>query len=205
MSLFGAEKNNNNPGLMKHHREFEIAWLGLKDGEHVFQYEVNDQILEDLGYEHPDFEQLHAKIGLKFDKNNRFFLLNFDIDGTAHVTCDRCGDTYPLKLWEEFKLIVKLTEHTGRAEKENEEEEADVVFMPRSETVMDISGWVFEFIMLSLPIQKIHPDNPDGSSGCNPEALKLLEKMSAAEHEAQNVWKGLEQFKNKESKDENTH
>lgn len=189
---------------MKHHREFEIAWLGLKDGEHEFQYEVNDRVLEDLGYEHPDFEQLDARIGLRFNKSNSFFLLNFDIDGTANVACDRCGDRYSLKLWDEFKLIVKLTENMERAEKENEEE-ADVVFLPRSETVMDISGWVFEFIMLSLPIQKIHPENPDGSPGCNPEALKLLEKMSAADHAAQSVWKGLEQFKSKDTNSESTN
>lgn len=182
---------------MKHHREFEIAWLGLKDGQHAFQYEVNDRVLKDLGYPHPDFDNLHASVGLKFEKNSSFFLLHFDIDGTADVVCDRCGDTFSLKLWDEFKLVVKLTENVEAAEKENEEEDADVVFIPRSETVLDVSAWVFEFIMLSIPIQKIHPVRADGSPGCNPEALKLLEKMRAGEH-AQATWKGLDQFKDKD-------
>jgi uncharacterized metal-binding protein YceD (DUF177 family) len=181
---------------MRHHREFQIAWLGLKEGMHEFQYEINDEVLEDLGYAHPDFENLDAKVSLKFEKHSSFFMLHFDLDGHLDAPCDRCGDNLDLRLWDEFNLVIKLTDSAEEADRQNEKEEADVHFMPRSETVIDVSSWIFEFIMLSIPIQKIHPDREDGSPGCNPEALKLLEQMKAADHDHQTIWKDLDQFKN---------
>lgn len=182
---------------MNYHREFEIAWQGLKAGIHTFKYEVDDQVLKNLGYQHDDFENLKVGVELKFEKENSFFLLQFEIQGSADVVCDRCGDVFPLKLWDEYKLLVKLTDAEQKAMEPAEEEEADVVFIPRSETVIDVSEWIYEFIMLSFPIQRIHPDKADGTSGCNPEALNLLKKMSEpTEDRKQNLWKGLEQLKN---------
>src|SRR5690606_5030302 len=127
---------------MKHHREFEIAWMGLKEGTHEFSFEVTDQVLNDLDYAHPDFENLNAKVILNFEKESSFFQLGFDIDGTLDVACDRCGDYFNMRLWDEFKLIIKLTENAAEAERQNEEEEADVVFIPRSETVINVFGWI---------------------------------------------------------------
>jgi len=75
-----------------------------------------------------------------------------------------------------------------------------VVFIPRSETVIDFRTWVYEFLMLSIPLQRIHPDKPDGSQGCNPETLKLLNKLAAPEDAPRpDIWKGLEALK-KENK-----
>lgn len=187
---------------MNYHREFEIAWQGLKTGLHDYKFEVNDRVLTELGYEHPDFENLESVVDLKFEKETSFFLLQFDIQGKVDVVCDRCGDYFPLQLWDEHKLVVKLTDTVEKAAEMNEHEEGDVVFMPRSETVINIFEWIYEFIILSLPIQKIHPDLADGNPGCNPEALKLLKKMneSAEAPRTNTIWKGLDQFKNNISK-----
>lgn len=183
---------------MKHHREFEIPWFGLKEGIHEYRFQVTDKVIEELGHDHPDFEHLDASVVLKLDKHNGFLQLHFDIDGNADVACDRCGDTFTMRLWDEFDLIVKFT---GESEEENEEEEeeADIVFVPRSETILDVSDWVYEFIMLSMPLQHIHPDKEDGTPGCNPEALKLLDKMSGSDETKRNLWSGLDKFKNLDS------
>ena len=54
--------------------------------------------------------------------------------------------------------------------------------------------------MLSVPLQRIHPDKPDGSPGCNPQALNLLNKLSEpTETPEKGIWKGLEALKNKTS------
>jgi uncharacterized metal-binding protein YceD (DUF177 family) len=183
---------------MKYHREFEIPWFGLKEGIHEFRYEVNDKVIEELGHEHPDMSGLETSVVLKFDKKSSFFLLHFDIDGKVDVACDRCGDTFSMRLWDEFDMVVKLTGETEENE-EQEEEEADVAFIPRSETVLDVSGWIYEFIMLSIPMQHIHPDKEDGTTGCNPEALKLLEKMSGQDEAKKTLWAGLDKFKDLDS------
>jgi len=184
---------------MNYHREFEIAWQGLKTGLHEYQYHVDDQVLAHFGYEPADFEGLEVEVGLKFEKENNFFLLQFDVHGKADVTCDRCGDTFPLALWDEHKMVIKLTDTEEKAAALNKTEDGSVVYIPRSETVINIFEWVYEFIMLSFPIQRVHPNREDGTSGCNPEALKLLKEMSRPEHPEQAIWKDLEQFRNHSS------
>ncbi len=176
---------------MKHNREFEIAWQGLKPGPHTYEYEINNRFMQDREVM-DGFSDWDAKITLIFDKHENFFMCHFDVDGHVTVQCDRCGDDFKLRLWDEFDLIIKLTSE----EDENIEDEDDVVFIARSETVIDISNWLYEFLMLSIPIQHIHPDNADGTSGCNPEALDLLDKLSEPiEPEGNPMWKGLDALK----------
>lgn len=178
---------------MKHNREFEIAWQGLKPGPHTFIYDIDDRFIEERGEVDDSFKNWNAKITLGFDKHESFFMLHFDIDGHVTVPCDRCGDEFELRLWDEFDLVIKLTgDDAGTIDDED-----DVVFIPRSETVIDISNWLYEFLMLSVPLQYIHPDKPDGTPGCNPQALKLLDKLSEPEEKpAQNpLWKELEKLK----------
>lgn len=178
---------------MKHNREYEIAWQGLKPGIHTFQYEINDRFMK----EHGDwaFEGLEGQVTVTFDKQPSFFMLRFDVDGKLNTPCDRCGDDFKLRLWDEFNLLIKLTGEGA----EKKEDDADVVFIPRSETVIDIGNWLYEFIQLSIPLQRIHPEGENGESTCNAEALKLLNKLSDHEEEHNNneLWKGLDALKEK--------
>ena len=180
--------------IMKHNREYEIAWQGLKPGVHTFQYELNDKFIDERK-EDKDFKDLDAQVTLTFDKKTNFFLCHFDVDGSVTVACDRCGDDFKLRLWDEFDLVIKLTGE----ETDEIDDEADVIFIPRSETVIDISSWLYEFVMLSIPLQRVHPDKEDGKPGCNPEALKLLDQLSEHGHEEpkNDIWKGLEALKEK--------
>ena len=181
---------------MKHNREFEIAWQGLKPGIHTFQYEVGDRFMQEREVE-TDFKDLNARVNVTFDKKTNFFLLHVDIDGSVTVPCDRCGDEFPLRLWDEFDLLIKLSGEDA----EEIDEESDVVFIPRSETVIDISNWIYEFLMLSIPLQRVHPDNADGTPGCNPQALSLLNQLAEPEDEPKNdIWKGLEALKENKEK-----
>ena len=181
---------------MKHNREYEIAWQGLKPGVHHYEYHIQNRFFEERGSD-VEFNNLKAKINLHFDKKTNFFLLHFDIDGVTDVICDRCGDEFSLRLWDEFDLLVKLA-----AEDVTERfEDADAVFIPRHETVIDISDWIYEYILLSIPLQKIHPNRPDGTPGCNEQALDLLNQLSEKENKKNELWKGLDALKEQHKKD----
>jgi len=178
---------------MKHKREFEIAWQGLKPGLHEFVYDLDDAFMK---AHHADEESRNwkAAVAVKLDKKTNFFLLQFDVSGSVEVPCDRCAEYFKLDLWDEFKLVIKLIGEDAT----DTDEEDDVVFIPRSETVIDISNWLYEFVMLSLPLQHIHPDKEDGSGGCDEKVLRLLNKLSGpAEEGKKDIWKGLEALKGK--------
>ena len=90
-------------------RDFEIAFVGLKPGEHEFYYVLDDKFFLEKGAE--DFSEPHATVKLTLEKNNGFMLLKFEIGGNASVTCDRCGNPLKLNLWDEFKLVIKLVDN----------------------------------------------------------------------------------------------
>jgi uncharacterized metal-binding protein YceD (DUF177 family) len=181
---------------MKHNREFEIAWLGLKVGEHVYDFNVGDEFMKERGAP-AETHDWNAQVKLNFDRQQSFFRLHFDISGSVVVPCDRCGDEFSLQLWDEFDLLIKLTGDEDD-EAHEPEEEADVAFVSRHETVIDISGWIYEFVMLSLPLQRVHPEGQ-----CNPEAIRLLTQLDHAEDAPErDIWKGLKNIKIEEEKTE---
>ena len=56
--------------------------------------------------------------------------------------------------------------------------------MPISEF---LEQYFFECIRLSLPIQRIHPDNLAGNSGCNSEMLSILNKHNSSFEEKKEI------------------
>lgn len=187
---------------MKYHREFEIAYVGLKNGVHTYTYDIGKPFFELIGADAEDLEAIAIQVTVTFDKHPNFFELKFDINGSVDVACDRCGDPFTLPLWDEFDLIVKLNEHS--TEEEGTEDDGDIVFLSKNETVLDLSEWIYEFIMLSIPMQRIHPDDAEGNTTCNKDNLALLDKMSqqakdeeaSKEQQKNDIWKGLDAFKN---------
>jgi len=185
---------------MKQFREFEISWTGLKDGLHTFEYAIDDKKLADLGYSNDEFSQLDVKVQLELQKHHSFFELYFDYDGEMDCVCDRCGDNMQLQLWDEFKLIIKLVESTEEAKRLNEEEEdSDVVYLSKNHPSFNVFKWLYDFLILSIPIQKLHGEDENGESLCNPEVLRLLVQMEkdAAQGSKKDIWKELDKFKDK--------
>lgn len=177
---------------MNFRREFEIAFVGLKPGIHNYEYRVDDKFFSNYGNQ--DFEHCNAAIKLELDKKPSFMLLKFDIDGVADVNCDRCGNPLALKLWEEFKVMVKLVDNPE--EMNEQEEDPDVYYISRGESHLHLADWIYEFINLSIPMQKMCPPDEIGGPQCNKEVLEKLSKIEVKKDEVNPLWKGLEKFKN---------
>jgi len=178
---------------MNNRRAFEIAFVGLKPGIHEFHYEIDDKFFAEYGDQ--DFTNCHAKVKLLFDKKNGFMMLKFDVDGTADVSCDRCGNTFNVRLWDEFNVVVKMVDEPGKMN--DQEEDPDVYYISKTESHLSVADWIYEFINLSIPLQKLCADDAQGKSTCNEEVLDKLEQMkNEAEKGTNPLWKGLEQFKN---------
>src|ERR1044072_6920532 len=152
---------------MNFRREFEIAFVGLKPGLHHFEKQ--------------DFTNCNATVKLELDKKNGFMLLKFDVDGTVDVSCDRCGNPLTLQLWDEFNVMVKLVDNPE--EMNEQEEDPDVYYISRGESHLHLADWVYEFINLSIPMQKICPPDDIGGPQCNNEVLEKLAKIEIKKDE----------------------
>ena len=113
----------------------------------------------------------------------------FHFDGYLQMICNRCLENYNQPLQGNFRLIVKY----GEKEEELSEE---LMTIPFEASRFDIAPYVREFIQLLLPIKRVHPDDAQGNSTCEPSMLKELEKF-----EKQTVdprWAALKNLKIKE-------
>lgn len=177
---------------MSHNREFEIAFVGLKSGLHVFEYRVEDKFF--TAYGHQDFTNCNANIKLSLDKKNGFMQLKFDIDGTVDIQCDRCGNPLTKLLWDEFNIVVKMVEEPDLMN--HQEEDPDVFYIGKGESHLLIADWIYEFINLCLPIQNMCNPDEYGGTLCNKIVLEQLKKMEEQVNNGNNpLWKGLNQIK----------
>jgi uncharacterized metal-binding protein YceD (DUF177 family) len=177
---------------MTHRREYEIAFVGLKPGVHEFSYEVSDRFFED--YDVQDFRKTEASVKLLLEKSNGFMILRFEVGGKAEVTCDRCSSELPIQLFDDFTITVKMVENPE--EMNDQEEDPDVYYISRGESHLDVKNWIYEFVNLSIPMQKsCEYENMDGPY-CNAAAREMLKGNRQEENPGQNpLWKGLEKFR----------
>lgn len=177
---------------MNSRRNFDIAFVGLKPGIHEFEYEINDKFFAE--YQEQDFRKVTAHVKLSLDKKSGFMLLKFEVGGKLDVTCDRCGNDLPLDLWDEFNIVVKMVEDPEQMNEQ--EEDPDVYYISRGESHINVSDWIYEFINLSIPMQRMCKPEDIGGPHCNKEVLAMLNKLDAQNNKPENpVWKGLEKFK----------
>lgn len=179
---------------MSRRREFEIAFVGLKPGVHEFNYTIDDKFFE--AFQQQDFRNCKAHVKLQLDKKSSFMQLKFEVGGAMEVTCDRCSNNLPLDLWDEFNLTVKMVENPEMMN--GQEDDPDMYYIDQGKNHIDVASWIYEFINLSLPMQKTCAFEKMDGPHCNSAAMDLLKKLEPEkEIKKENpIWKGLEKFKN---------
>ena len=174
-------------------KSFDIAFVGLKPGIHKFEYEIDEKFFAETG--NREFANCSAKIKLQLDKKSSFMLLKFEVGGKSDVICDRCNNTLTMELWDEFNMAIKLVENPE--EMNDKEDDPDVYYIGKGESHLNVADWIYEFMNLSIPMQRMCKEDENGKSQCNPEVLEKLKKMEEEAKSSQSniVWKGLDQFK----------
>ncbi|PLW93090.1 MAG: hypothetical protein C0592_07440 [Marinilabiliales bacterium] len=154
---------------MKASREYRIAFRGLSDGSHDFHWEVGKSFFES----DPDsgIRDASISVDMTLTKSNRLFELNFVIKGRLTVGCDRCLDDLELGLDINHPLIVRESE---RGEESND----DILFITSSDYELDMAQIVYELILLSMPMRKVHDDGQ-----CNEEMMERFKDIIVDEAE----------------------
>ena len=183
---------------MGRNREYEIAFVGLKPGVHEFSYLIDDRFFE--AYQQQDFRNCKANVKLLLEKKTGFLQLKFEVGGTLETICDRCNNNLPLQLWDDFNITVKMVEDPEAANEQ--EDDPDMYYIAQGESHLDVSNWIYEFINLSIPMQKTCSFEKMDGPHCNPQALDVLKKMEPEEKKQikeNPIWKGLEKFRDLEN------
>ena len=151
-------------------KEYVIPFVGLKLGKHKFEYQINNAFFEIFDYN--EFQNSDIKVNVVLDKQSNLLELNFKHEGTINVPCDLTSEDFDLPIKGKLKLIVRFGETYNN---DNEE----LLILPFGEFEIDIAQYIYEMIILSIPLKRIHPGIKDGS--LNTEALIKLKELTIKE------------------------
>jgi uncharacterized metal-binding protein YceD (DUF177 family) len=170
---------------MNYFAQFIIPVTGLKPGPHQFDFEIDDSF-----FEHFEYSEIHngkLALHLLIEKEETLLVFHFDFKGFVRVPCDRCFEPFELPLEGHERLILKFG-----SDAHEESEEVQVV--PFGENHFDISPFIYEYIHLSLPVRRVHPDNELGEITCDAGIIRRLEDLSSSS-EPDPRWEVLAQLK----------
>ncbi len=151
-------------------KEYTIPFVGLKLGKHKFEYQISNAFFEIFDYN--EFQNSDIKVNVVLDKQSNLLELNFKHEGTINVPCDLTSEDFDLAIKGKLKLIVRFGETFNN---DNEE----LLILPFGEFEIDIAQYIYELVILSIPLKRIHPGIKDGS--LNTEALTKLKELTIKE------------------------
>lgn len=164
---------------MKELRKYEIPFVGLKIGTHRFHYTLNEVFFEE--FEKAPISKSDIEVILDFNKKNDHFIFDFTIEGTVNTDCDRCLENFDLPIIGSHRVFIKFDDDLVGST-----EEAEIVYINRLDTHIDVAQLLYEFAIFSIPHQKFHPNDQNGNLTCNPEVLKYLNTTSEEIEEEEN-------------------
>jgi len=157
---------------------FTIPLNGLTPGVRDICWGVTGKFFEEFGNE----EILDASVDVKASiaKAGSKILIDLYLEGWVSVQCDRCLEEIRMPVDTCAKLTVKFAAEPSSSdltEREDADDNPDreVLYLPQGEPDIDISQVVYDYVCLSLPLQRHHPDGE-----CNPETAKYLSSESSS-------------------------
>ena len=152
---------------MKPLKEFTIPFVGLKIGKHHFEYKIEQAFFE--YFEYDEFNNANVDVNLVLDKRETLLELNFKISGFVNVNCDLTNEPYNQLLDNEFDLVVKFGD-------EYNDEFEDILILSHGTYEINVQQYIYELIVLSVPIKRVHPGVEDGT--LDSDILRKLEELS---------------------------
>jgi len=156
-------------------KEYVIPFVGLKLGKHKFEYQISNAFFEIFDYN--EFQNSNIRVNVVLDKKSNLLEIDFKHNGTINVPCDLTSEDFDLPIKGKLKLIVRFGDTFNN---DNEE----LLILPFGEFEIDIAQYIYEMIVLSVPLRRVHPGIKDGS--LKTEALTKLKELAIEEQKKEN-------------------
>ena len=167
---------------------YTIPLSGLKEGRLAFDFGIGNEFFEK--FEESEVKEGSLTANIEIDKRSSHLDVVIRITGRVKLCCDRCLEMFFHPVSCENRLLVKF----GKSMEDND---PDIISVPEGEHELDLQQQIYEFIHLSLPIRRVHPDDNNGISTCDPEMLKKLEELIVEEEiESDPRWDELKKLMN---------
>lgn len=169
---------------------YSIPLNGLKEGRHEFDFEIGKAFFDE--FEESEITDGSLVAYIEMDKISSHIDLLIRIKGSVMISCDRCLEMFSRPLECENRLLVGLGKSIS-------EDDPDILSLTDDENTLDLKQNFYEYIHLALPIKRVHPDDRNGKSTCDPVMLKKLHELLVEETGEEHFdprWDELRKLKN---------
>jgi len=157
---------------MKYLSQYTIPFSGLKEGKHLFDFSADHRFFAE--FEESEIEKGSVSVQVELEKRTTYLRLTFILKGEVELICDRCLERYLQPIESRNLMLVKFSE--------TETDDGDeVIYIHPAAYQVEVAKLIYEFIVLSIPIRHVHPEDSEGISRCDPEMLRKLEEYKATD------------------------
>ena len=132
----------------------------VESGVYDFEFPIDGALFR--SFESPDIKDGDCCAKVRMERTEKQLACDVVISGEVVVPCDRCLEDCRLPVHFEGRLLVRISDETG-------EYDGEVMYLLPVEETLDLTQYLYESIVLSLPYQRVHPEG-----GCDPEMLEAF-------------------------------
>ena len=151
---------------MKYLKQFNIQFVGLKEGKHLFNYTIDNKFFEAFNFD--EYVNTSIEVLLTFVKKSTLFELVFVAEGSVELPCDVTNELFNQEIKSELPLVVNFGPEYNS---DNEE----ILVLPHEAYEMNVAQFIYEMIVLAVPNKRVHPKVLDGTM--ESEALNKLREL----------------------------
>ena len=129
-------------------RQYDINIIGLEAKRYEYDYSSDSSFFQAL--EQQLIKEGEVQTHLILDKSETMIRLDFSITGRVERTCDRSLDLYDEPVDTRQTLFLKFADR-------NEELTDEIELIERNTATVNVARYVFDFIVLSMPMKGLHP------------------------------------------------
>ena len=161
-----------------------VQFSGLESGKYEYHYTLGSDFFSE--FENEELRDGDVDFRVVLEKTERSMMFTFSFSGSVRSFCDRCLGEMDVPVSGEEHLCIKLS-NDERCDNE------DMFILPENASRIDLSQWMYEYVVVSLPMRKVHEDGQ-----CDSEMLRYIEQPSSEVSESEAVdprWSVLEKLK----------
>lgn len=150
-------------------RHFSLPISGMKNGNHTYQFEMTPEFFSH--FESEIIQNGHFKAKVEVDKRSNLMIMSSEIEGWMETQCDRCLADINLPVFASGTIHVKFG---------NPDESDDEVMLIFEDSIeINVSSWLYETIVVSIPLIKVYDCDEDEPKPCNEEIIKILNQKGS--------------------------
>ncbi len=152
----------------------KINFRGLKEGTYNYKFEIKDAFFDKF----PESEIKKAAVSVDVEMllTKNIITLNFLLAGKVELQCDRCLDFFDKAIKFDAVLYVDFgDEDSDISDVDNR------ITISRMANDIKLDKHLYDYLHLSLPYQKIHPNDEKGETTCNKIMLEKIKAFSQRE------------------------